>query len=358
MSMTMKQRMLAVVRGEHVDRVPFVQYSGLAAPDGEIWNAVGRGDMGLLKWTSAHKVHRPRCSIESAEFQQDGLRGVRSVLHTPSGSLTEEKLFEPAFNTAHTSRHFVQDVDDYEILLEFVRDAVVSPDPEQLAAVVRDLADDGLPHVSVGRTPFQQLWVEWVSIEKLCLHMLDAPSVMDEVTSALADLQRRAFAAAAQTDAPYLVFADNITAPIIGERYFREFCVPLYDELAAMLKPSGRLVYVHMDGDLKPLWRAIGESGVRGLDSLSPPPDNDTSIADAVRMWPEMRLAMNFPSSVHLQDPERVYRAAMDILRQGAPSGRLWIQISENVPPGVWRTSFPAIIRAVHDFAGSRPAAR
>jgi hypothetical protein len=31
-------------------------------------------------------------------------------------------------------------------------------------------------------------------------------------------------------------------------------------------------------------------------DSLSPMPDNDTSVAEAVTMWPEMRFLVNFPS--------------------------------------------------------------
>lgn len=47
-------------------------------------------------------------------------------------------------------------------------------------------------------------------------------------------------------------------------------------------------VFVHVDGDLRPLWKAIGESRVGGFDSLSlslsPPPDNDTGPGDVVRM--------------------------------------------------------------------------
>ncbi len=111
-------------------------------------------------------------------------------------------------------------------------------------------------------------------------------------------------------------------------------------------------VFVHMDGDLRPLWDAIGESRVRGMDSLSPPPDNDTSVAQALEMWPETRLFVNFPSSQHLASPDRIYEVAMEILEQGARAGRLQIQVSENVPPGIWRTSFEPIIRAVDDFGG------
>jgi len=44
--------------------------------------------------------------------------------------------------------------------------------------------------------------------------------------------------------------------------------------------------FAHVDDELRPLWKAIGESRVGGFDSLSlsPPPDNDTGPGDVVRM--------------------------------------------------------------------------
>ena len=128
---------------------------------------------------------------------------------------------------------------------------------------------------------------------------------------------------------------------------FERYCLPLYAELAEMM--GQRPVFVHADGDLEPLWDAIGRSGIRGLDSLTPPPDGDTSVADAVRLWPEMRLGVNFPSSLHLAPEADVYEAACEILSQGGHTGRLQIQVSENVPPDRWRHTYAAIIRAIRE---------
>ncbi|MCX5757085.1 MAG: hypothetical protein NTU83_00970 [Candidatus Hydrogenedentes bacterium] len=109
-------------------------------------------------------------------------------------------------------------------------------------------------------------------------------------------------------------------------------------------------LFVHADGDLKALWSAIAESPLRGLDSYSPPPDNDTAVVDAMAQWPEMRLCINFPSSVHLAEPEAVRKRTGELLEEGGHTGRLQIQVSENVPPEVWRTSFPAIVDAIRAF--------
>jgi hypothetical protein len=352
---SMRQRMLAVLRGGELDRVPFVQYDGLAGPTAEIWNAIGRENMGLLRWTSAHAVRTPNCRFDEERFVgQDGLQGIRYTLHTPRGNLIGEKLIEPAMQTAATRRHFIRDLADYEILLAYLRDLEVVKDLTQLHRNISELGEDGMPLLAVLRTPFQQLWIQWVCLEDLCWHMSEAPDLLAEVLTLLGDIERRVMRivrdAADEAEVPYVDFPDNITAPVTGAENFRRYCLPYYAEMGELLADKGIPVAVHMDGDLKPFWTMIGESRIGAIDSFSPPPDNDTSVRDAVRMWPRMRVLLNFPSSVHIQPPERIYRATRDILEQGGHTGRIWIQISENLPPDRWRASFPAIVRAIQDF--------
>ena len=72
--------------------------------------------------------------------------------------------------------------------------------------------------------------------------------------------------------------------------------------------------------------------------------------ADALARWPDKFVWANFPSSVHLEEPEVIFRTARELLEDAGHSGRFWIQISENTPAGVWRKSFPEIMRAIRDF--------
>jgi hypothetical protein len=60
-----------------------------------------------------------------------------------------------------------------------------------------------------------------------------------------------------------------------------------------------------------------------------------------------MRLGVNFPSSVHLRTYDAVYQTAKRLVREDGSSGRLQIQVSENVPHGCWRTSYAAIADAI-----------
>jgi len=354
--MTNRERILAVIEGRELDRVPFVSYCGVAAPDAEVWDHIGRDNMGLLQWSAVHGLVSPNCRTESEQVEINGRRGLRSTLITPAGALTEERLYEPTYNTTAAHKHYVTDVANYHILLSYLRDTTARMNVDGYLAADKALGDDGIPMAAVMRTPYQQLWIQWVSLEDLALHLVDEPDLMADVIGELTRLELEVFGAvheaAKLVPMRFVDIPDNITAPTIGERYFRQYCLPLYQRFAEMLAEHDIMMFSHMDGDLKPLWSAIGESGLRGIDSFSPPPDNDTSPAQALAMWPEMRLFMNFPSSVHIAAPQRIYDVTMDILQQAGSSGRLQIQISENVPPGAWRTSYPQIVRAIHDFAG------
>jgi hypothetical protein len=354
--MTLRERILAVIQGREHDRVPFVQYDGLAGSNDEIWSVIGRDKMGIIRWSSVHAMDHPHCRFESAPFERDGRRGQTTTLYTPAGQLCEERLFEPIHGSSHIIRHYVKRPQDYCVLSAFLRDTVVREDIAHFLRDQQELGDDGVPMVSVNRTPYQQLWTEWVHIENLCLHLVDCPERVEECTELMAGIERTIFEIVRKAPVPFVDFPDNITAPVIGERYFRRYCVPLYNELADMLAARAVPVFVHMDGSLRPLWKAIGETRIGGIDSLSPPPDNDTSVGQAAAMWPQMRLFVNFPSSVHLMEPVQIRRQAEEMLAEAGHTGRLEIQISENMPPGAWRNSFPQIVRAIEEFGkpGSR----
>ena len=346
--MTPRERIRAVVRGEMPDRVPFVQYENTGGPDEEVWAELGRENMGTLRWTKLHRLEFPNCPKHVEHIQSEGTRGTRTTIETPKGPLVEAKYYVPNHGAACIREHFVREPEDYDRLLAYLEDGVVVEDLTEFHLAMSELGEQGLPLVAVERSPYQQLWVQWVCIEDLAWHFVECPERVHACINALGKQERQVMAVAARSPAEFVGFPDNITAPMIGEQRFREFCVPFYDELAAML--GDRPVYVHMDGDLKVLWDAISKSGVGGIDSMSPPPDNDTSAKDAVTAWPMKRVWANFPSSVHLKTASEIHDKAVEILDQAGHTGRLQIQISETMPPGVWRKSFPQIMRAIEDF--------
>jgi len=94
----------------------------------------------------------------------------------------------------------------------------------------------------------------------------------------------------------------------------------------------------------------IAETNVRGMDSFTPTPDCDMSIAEAVTLWPEKILWVNFPSSVFMQAEDKIREKMNEILTCAGHTGKLQIQISENIPLDRWQGSFPIIVEEIERF--------
>lgn len=354
-TMTSKARMVGLIHGEEIDRVPFVQCDNMNAKNEDIWKLLDRDNMGILRWVQAYRIETPHCQIQHEEIRKGELQGWRDILITPKGTLTQQRLLVPELSgPTGFAEHYIKTIDDYHILLAYLRDFKMVEDLTHIQQFNRQIGDKGIPHVSLPRTPYQALWIEWVSIENLILHMQDEPQLLGEVMNLLGDILIKVLkitaGAVGKAEFYHVTMGDNIHAPIIGKRLFQKWCIPYYNKISDTLMEEGVPLFIHMDGELKPIWEDIDSCHFQGFDSLSPPPDNDTRVGEAFWRWPDKMVWANFPSSVHLQEAGKIYQKALELLEEGGHTRRFWIQVSEDVPPGIWKKSFPEIMRAIKDF--------
>ena len=146
--MTMRERMLAVIQGREHDRVPFVQYDNLVVPNEVLWSAIGRENMGILMPLAVHKIKQNICSIENKIIENDGNPGNRTIIHTPKGQLVQERFIVPDTKTKtrkvyHIQKYFIEEPEDYDIFLAYLRDIVVVEDFNSFYNAQKHLGEDG-----------------------------------------------------------------------------------------------------------------------------------------------------------------------------------------------------------------------
>ena len=352
--MTNRERMLRIVRGGEVDRIPFVHQSYLVAPNEEIWELLGREKMALSIWTSVHSCVNEECKRFSEEHIENGKKITRDTIITPKGTIYQDSVFIESYNTQGVTKHFVEDENDLEILTEYFRHFKVYPDLTNYFAALKHLGDDGVPYVNTERTPYQLLVTEYANIESLSYIIADSPEIFEEACDVMGkhflDVADAIAKVGKETDIAIVNITENITAPLIGKRLYREYCMPYYKAFKEKIHDLNITVYSHIDGELKGIWNEIKESAIDGIDSFTPTPTGDTTVAEALGIWENGRIMCNFPSSVHISSEEEIYDTAAQILKEGGHSGRMWIAISENVPKNAWRKSFKQIVRAIDDF--------
>ncbi|MEI8189513.1 MAG: hypothetical protein WCI75_07325, partial [candidate division NC10 bacterium] len=59
--------------------------------------------------------------------------------------------------------------------------------------LIGEAGDDGFPKAEVERTPYQQLWIEWVGLDDLGYHFADCPDRVHHTIELLRQRARKIF---------------------------------------------------------------------------------------------------------------------------------------------------------------------
>jgi len=81
----------------------------------EVWQLLGRETIGLIRWSTAHKVETPHCAFETIELLREGKRWQRIVLHTPKAICLRSAPLNPYTTRGSIRKHFIRIRKDYEL---------------------------------------------------------------------------------------------------------------------------------------------------------------------------------------------------------------------------------------------------
>ncbi|MEA3401374.1 MAG: uroporphyrinogen decarboxylase family protein [Armatimonadota bacterium] len=337
--MTLREQVLAAVRGESGDRVPFTCYQGLL-PEG----AHDIENLCLVTSAQIADVETPGVTISAERITP---ARSRQRMETPWGVLTREVETEAGYGSSWTKEHWVKGAEDYEIIERVIRGAEVSANRERYRQVRGALGERGVILAWTARAPLQRLWIEYTGIERLAYDLADRPGLVERVLDAMLEQSRRIMQIAAEAEAELIWLPDNITGEVVGPRLFEAYLLPYYREMCEMLLPAGKTPCCHMDGMLGAITDSIGRSPLPVIEAFTPPPDGTLSVAEAAGAWPEKTLWLNFPSSVHLCDLDEIARVTRSLVRQAGDRGGFLIGVTENIPDSVGARSLQAIAQAL-----------
>ncbi|MEM2905198.1 MAG: hypothetical protein QW587_05620, partial [Candidatus Bathyarchaeia archaeon] len=190
--MDVRERALAVLRGEKPDRLPWLAYSFLMPPVGSAERELRNMGLGLVLRLRVWREEMPNVSMQ--ERMVGGLCE-RSYL-TPVGKVsTRLRTGLRSFaGGAWTIEHLVKDVEDYEVVKFMFEDTVYTPDYGSFTEAERNLGGDGLAYVRVEPSPFQKLMKDVMGYRALALgvhlHRRELEALIDAIARKQDELYR------------------------------------------------------------------------------------------------------------------------------------------------------------------------
>ena len=310
------------------------------------WQSLFDLGLGRINHASLVEIERPHLKIEKTESNDGGQK--RTDVHwiTEIGELHECTV------DGWRQEHLIKSPNDYLIMQRALEDVRFSPTDRFFDESEQSLGESGITVGQFGqfnelgylRTPFQVVQIDFVGLERFSMDIATERPELIELLEMMGEQLLDAFRCATRTKAVQIKLWENLSIETMGPNLFRRYLVPVYNGIAEILDGTGKRLHLHYDGKLQLIADDISGLDFDGLDSLTPWPEGDMSIAEARQNWPDKFLWIHPSLSLDVLPDDEV-REHISRIVQGAGS-RFCLQLSEDVPPN-WRRTVPLILETL-----------
>jgi hypothetical protein len=145
------------------------------------------------------------------------------------------------------------------------------------------------------------------------------------------------------------------TSCILSPVLYREFSLPFQRELVDTLQTQGALVHLHLCGRIKHLLHLLPETGAAILETITPPPLGDTTLAEAKQTAGRtMCLKGNLnPTGALLRgSPKEALQEATSCVEVGSRGGGFIFSVADNLAPGTPQENIAAVAQLLYRATG------
>ena len=328
--MTPKQRFMATLSGEMPDQIPMTIWNN-KLPGGKFNEQLLELGVLVINKSSVWQRRLEGIQIEHRDEEApDGSTIRHASYFTPAGKLTTVERLLP--NTVWIEKYLFADPSDYDALEALIASRTYVPDFERFMADDQKLADQSIARPITIHSPMHELIYEFMGIENFSIEWGERRERLLHLCDVLKEDWRKRVEITAASPTKFAVIEGNTQLEVIGEERFLKYYFPNIQEACEVLHEKGVYAGAHLDGNNKKLAPLIARTSLDFIESFTPPPDCDLSVAEARHIWKGKSLLVHFPSSVHLFGAAAIEAHVKEILKQAAPGDRFAIGTFEDVP--------------------------
>jgi hypothetical protein len=372
--MNERERILAAIRGEEIDRIPWVprlefwrrarlRRGGL--PDAlrgltlrEITARLGVGhyasvpdftereeetdmlDHGIGVFNVPVLPYRVILEGVERRVTRDGLR-TETEYRTPAGTLRTaqvftEEMLDGGASISWTCAHALREPRDFDAAVWLFSHLRVEPRPgwEKRRRLV---GDNGVAVAYVIGTacPMHHIMKELMPVEQFFYARHDYPELVDRLAAAMEPYYAAMRKTAAECGAEVVLLGGNYDDSITHPRFFETYIFPALRSYAGELHAQGKFLMTHTDGENRRLIPLYLRAGFDVADSVCPAPMTRLTLDElldafkgSITIWGGIPSVMLCPDSV----PDAQFRAWIDgLLSRHGRTTRFVLGVSDMV---------------------------
>lgn len=347
---SIRSRFERAFAGEPVDRPVYAVYDWFVKNRPVDWPWLFSRGLGQIAHVDLVRVERPHLEIVERQEEADSQTRRTTRWITDRGELQESFVGE------WQQEYLVKTSGDYCVLRRAFEDTCYTATAEFFRQSEAQLGDGGITVGALGwtplrRSPLLQVQVDFAGPERFALDLADeAPELMD-LLELLTDLTLQKLREAVRTPVRFIKLWENLTIEMLGAPAYRRWLVPLYRKILDILRAGDKRLLVHYDGKLRAIAPDIAALDF-DIDSFTPPPEGDMSVAEARAAWPDKFLWLHPPLGWFREPRSVLLERIRQMIRDAGPR-RFCLMISEDVPEN-WREQVPAVLDALEAMQSHR----
>jgi len=355
MTMTLRERILAVYRGETPDVVPYMLdlshwfYHKNRIP----WDLSVAYDKPESELIAYHKqagagFYMPNLGavysvaygddVQSEVWKEyhDGVPEIVWRLTTPLGSIERRRMWEESSYSWAITRWGVQTEQDLRVLGYALGSRAYAPLWDRYRAWVAEVGEMGVVYLSAGYSAMGHILNYWLGVSGAAYAAADWPATLREVVEQINDNNLKLIDLHASSPAEIIIMGDNFSSDIQSPRFFAQWSRAYYVEAIRRLHAAGKCVAVHIDGKLHGAIGMIRAAGADCGDAITPAPMGDLSPLECREEGgPGFILSGGVPPTLWLPEvPREAFEKSVldwQTLKHTGP--RLIANAGDQVPP-------------------------
>ena len=396
--MTHRERMLAAIKGEASDRIPF-------APRMDLWYIAhrARGTVpAAFEGTNTVEMSEildVACHAVGADFTLSGgrdvslrglgvdnhqdypyrveLRGLPVESHDDGEHLRTRirtqagEVFTHLQRTADMARdgislpfvqaYAIRSPDDFEAVAQIFEHLEIIPTPETYETFQSRVGDRGIAVARgpIAASPMHLILHELVPMDQFFYLYADARDAMHRLCERMTPFYDRLLDVLAASDAEVVFWGANYDQDLTWPPFFQEEIAPWLKKAGERLHAAGKYLLTHTDGENQALLPLYPACGFDVAESVCPHPMTRCTLAEIRQaLAPDITVFGGIPSVALLPDSmdDAAFEVYMDDLFDGLGTGeRLILGVADNVPPDVDFGRMARIEERIEEFGPVRP---
>ena len=199
------------------------------------------------------------------------------TIHTPVGK--QVIINRKSANSQHqiTLKWEVETLDELKAATWREENAAWEWNQEQFDKLQDSFGDLGAPTIFMPRMNVQCLYIEKMGVENGVYAIYNNPKEVETFFKALEECHDRMIDVINDSPIDIINFGENIHAGTLSPPLFMQYHLPACQRRCDKLHSTGKFVCAHWDGDTKPLLPFAKETGLDGIEAVTPFPQGDVS---------------------------------------------------------------------------------